>query len=1051
MYAKELMPCWYSIAGISFLVFYVYAVIGMKLFGDTPTDMPYYNEQNNFLTFFSSLKLLFQLINGQDIKGMINDIAIGAELGWMLPFLYLASFFFLTVFICMNLFVVTVLDNFANLCSMDDVQFGPDDIDGYAEVWHSLTYERIWRVDPDAVGIEIDEAMLAAMTEEDIADTYARKREREAHLRLVHWAEFRRQFPLPIYIDRHNPMFRGWLHRPNALDWLTASDQRFFWIDMNCTEADAIGHLCLNWYSEGSNLRELDRLHEKNQLVINRVQIKKLITAVPDPKAASLVAAAKEETTETSKIDKLAAARSGRGWLVSLANTQIKYPGNTMAAVFSLTWYDDVLGDMTLPGNADATVSSPKIGVAMEDEESLSPLQARLRQCIQSGITMPHSTSDSTPGCYACEPDDYTDFWPLFSRVIARIHGLDDGFVQPDPKCWPEDADGVQPEGVNDDEQLVLSTQNKNKKNKKNKKKGKKNEKDKSSEKKKGTKKQGSDGDTVEAKQIVHSVPGDKTQSWNLSKIDRTRLAAPENLDFGLDLSSAGLSPMPVRLSISRNLIGFNLIATMQKDDRLTLEDLACDAIRHIMQNTRFRGRYVSLTPGHPDEIRQSEQEELAEAGIMFPTASENPEMEAGGLLTDWPYGRGCWISKDERTTIWVGYEDHMSINAGGKHETDLATLFDRLLEVVNVVESTESIVFRHEPNRCGYVTSSLFNCGSGMWAEAAIRLPTLTVNGAGRVREVIKGLGLDLIVLPKDANSATDAWELQGYVDSLVTDAEVDSGGIVRVAVRRTFGVTEAVIVAQLCVGLVSLWKSEEAAAATSSADQEVETICCGLRNAHEAGAKSEKQALADALRAADTTELAGVANDNSIEMEVIPIDAPALKRDAAEIELETITDAMVVSDPVEMPDGIPRHGFVLTVFDTEGVNTAGVDTKAGHVKSGGPVEEKFEFYLDTAPERDAWFDAVAAARAGQYSGEAKQAVLHIPNVGWGKAYAARHCTLSGSGLVMSSSDGTTTMRLVAESQEEKAAWAVALQWLQNNCQGSPPRNDPRYVPMPR
>ena len=94
----------------------------------------------------------------------------------------------------MNLFVVTVLDNFANLCSMDDVQFGPDDIDGYAEVWQSLTYERIWRIDPGAVGIETDEAMLANMSEQDVSDIYARKREREAYLRLHNWAEFRRLF-----------------------------------------------------------------------------------------------------------------------------------------------------------------------------------------------------------------------------------------------------------------------------------------------------------------------------------------------------------------------------------------------------------------------------------------------------------------------------------------------------------------------------------------------------------------------------------------------------------------------------------------------------------------------------------------------------------------------------------------------------------------------------------------------------------------------------------------------------------------------------------------
>ena len=235
-------------------------------------------------------------------------------------------------------------------------------------------------------------------------------------------------------------------------------------------------------------------------------------------------------------------------------------------------------------------------------------------------------------------------------------------------------------------------------------------------------------------------------------------------------------------------------------------------------------------------------------------------------------------------------------------------------------------------------------------------------------------------------------------------------------------------------------MWKSETATVVSSSEDSEVETTWCGLRKVQgTTGSKGEKQALAKAVRGEQDTA------DLEIEIEVIPIDAPALKGDAAEIELETITDANVLSDPVKMPDGITRYGFILTVFDEEGVNTAGVDTKAGHVKAGGPVEEKFEYYLDTTAERNAWVEALADARAGRHSGEAKQAVLYMPNSGWGKAYAPRHCTLSGSGLVMASSDRTTTMRLVAESPEEKAAWTVALQWLESNCDGSPPRNDPR------
>jgi len=122
-----------NIAAISGLVFYLYAVIGMKLFGGASTDMQFYNDQNNFETFFSTMRLLFQLINGQDMKSMINDLRT-LEFGWVIPFFFLATFFFLVVFICMNLFIVTVLDNFANLCSMDDVRMDTDDLDAFAAI-----------------------------------------------------------------------------------------------------------------------------------------------------------------------------------------------------------------------------------------------------------------------------------------------------------------------------------------------------------------------------------------------------------------------------------------------------------------------------------------------------------------------------------------------------------------------------------------------------------------------------------------------------------------------------------------------------------------------------------------------------------------------------------------------------------------------------------------------------------------------------------------------------------------------------------------------------
>jgi hypothetical protein len=32
------------------------------------------------------------------------------------------------------------------------------------------------------------------------------------------------------------------------------------------------------------------------------------------------------------------------------------------------------------------------------------------------------------------------------------------------------------------------------------------------------------------------------------------------------------------------------------------------------------------------------------------------------GIASDWPHGRGCYISKDKQFIVWVGEEDHLRI-----------------------------------------------------------------------------------------------------------------------------------------------------------------------------------------------------------------------------------------------------------------------------------------------------------------------------------------------------------------------------------------------------
>eukprot|EP01046_Picozoa_sp_COSAG06_P073396 COSAG06_NODE_21925_length_740_cov_1.517941_1_plen_108_part_01 len=93
-----------NIAVISSLFFYIYAIVGMKLFEKTLDNVTpdaviasgglvevvganeLTDNRNSFLTFTSSLKLLFQLINGQTLFAITYELR---DFGVIFPFVYI--------------------------------------------------------------------------------------------------------------------------------------------------------------------------------------------------------------------------------------------------------------------------------------------------------------------------------------------------------------------------------------------------------------------------------------------------------------------------------------------------------------------------------------------------------------------------------------------------------------------------------------------------------------------------------------------------------------------------------------------------------------------------------------------------------------------------------------------------------------------------------------------------------------------------------------------------------------------------------------------------
>ncbi|XP_053346771.1 voltage-dependent P/Q-type calcium channel subunit alpha-1A [Clarias gariepinus] len=130
------------------MLFFIYAIIGMQLFGNIALEEDKessINQHNNFRTFFQALILLFRSATGEawhDIMlsclgGKECDLLSGntePECGSEFAYLYFVSFIFLCSFLMLNLFVAVIMDNFEYL-TRDSSILGPHHLDEYVRIW----------------------------------------------------------------------------------------------------------------------------------------------------------------------------------------------------------------------------------------------------------------------------------------------------------------------------------------------------------------------------------------------------------------------------------------------------------------------------------------------------------------------------------------------------------------------------------------------------------------------------------------------------------------------------------------------------------------------------------------------------------------------------------------------------------------------------------------------------------------------------------------------------------------------------------------------------
>uniref|UniRef100_A0A7M4F7Y8 Voltage-dependent R-type calcium channel subunit alpha n=1 Tax=Crocodylus porosus TaxID=8502 RepID=A0A7M4F7Y8_CROPO len=133
------------------MLFFIYAIIGMQVFGNIKLDEgSHINRHNNFRSFLGSLMLLFRSATGeawQEImlsclegKGCEPDTTATSgqneneRCGTDLAYVYFVSFIFFCSFLMLNLFVAVIMDNFEYL-TRDSSILGPHHLDEFVRIW----------------------------------------------------------------------------------------------------------------------------------------------------------------------------------------------------------------------------------------------------------------------------------------------------------------------------------------------------------------------------------------------------------------------------------------------------------------------------------------------------------------------------------------------------------------------------------------------------------------------------------------------------------------------------------------------------------------------------------------------------------------------------------------------------------------------------------------------------------------------------------------------------------------------------------------------------
>ena len=140
---KLAIPAVANVAGVFFLLVYIFAIVGMHMFGRMPADGDFFDEHANFKNVGIGMLTLFRCATGESWNGIMYDLMDRSpdKLAGFGVMVYFTIFTILGAMMMLNLIVAVVLEQFGTVTTKNRMPVTPVNIQQFNQAWTDVARE----------------------------------------------------------------------------------------------------------------------------------------------------------------------------------------------------------------------------------------------------------------------------------------------------------------------------------------------------------------------------------------------------------------------------------------------------------------------------------------------------------------------------------------------------------------------------------------------------------------------------------------------------------------------------------------------------------------------------------------------------------------------------------------------------------------------------------------------------------------------------------------------------------------------------------------------